>query len=107
MSAKAMDIREVREAMRPVAVHVIAPVATPVTRTDSDLAELRSKLERLAKRDGDANRRCRVHVTCISTGTMITVATTFTGLPPIFHLAGCLAAIPSLTQEFIDWMRRW
>jgi hypothetical protein len=102
-----MDIREVREAMRPIAQHVAAPVARPVTRTDETVAELRKRVESLAKRDRDATRRVRVHITCVSSGMIITVATTFTALPPIFHLAGCLAGIPAIAQEVMDWIRRW
>lgn len=86
----------------------IRRIARPVTRTDNDLAEMHAKLERVAKRDRDANRRVRIHVLLVSSGLVISVALSFVpALPPVVHFGPMVSGMPAIVQELLDWIRGW
>lgn len=83
------------------------PVVAPVTRTDRDVAEMRARIDKLAKRDRDATRRVKIHLIFVSVGIVISVALTFVSIPAVFHFGGIAAGLPAAIQEVIDWIRGW
>jgi|HubBroStandDraft_3_1064219.scaffolds.fasta_scaffold761341_1 hypothetical protein len=74
---------------------------------ETELAELRERVEHLAKRDEEITKRLRLHLVCLSTGVIITVMLTFLDVPPVIHFGGVFAGLPVYWQEFLDWTKGW
>lgn len=104
----AMDIRDVRAAFPTVARAVAIPVVAPVTH-ETDLQEIRERIEAIAIRDRDATKRVKVHLTCIASGMVIALSLTFApAIPPVIHFgAPCLPSLGACWQEILDWIRHW
>jgi hypothetical protein len=66
--------------------------------------EMKKQIKKIRKNwsnDKHANKRFRIHATCISVGMLAAVGTSFMG-SFFLHIAPVLPVIPSLIQESID-----
>lgn len=71
----------------------------------SKAAKTTKKIRKFYSKDVEnAKRKMRIHVTCISVGIFLAVASTFVSSALVIHFGIVIASAPSIAQEILDRM---